>query len=38
MRIAAYGYILERGAIAAEGIADQLLQQDLVRQSYLGTI
>jgi branched-chain amino acid transport system ATP-binding protein len=38
MRIAAYGYILERGAIAAEGIADQLLQQDLVRRSYLGTI
>jgi branched-chain amino acid transport system ATP-binding protein len=38
MRIAAYGYILERGAIAAEGIADQLVQRDLVRQSYLGTI
>jgi len=38
MRIAAYGYILERGAIAAEGIADQLLKQDLVRKSYLGTI
>jgi branched-chain amino acid transport system ATP-binding protein len=38
MRIAAYSYILERGAIAAEGLADQLLQQDLVRRSYLGTI
>ena len=38
MRIATYSYVLERGAIAAEGIADQLLKLDLVRRSYLGTI
>ena len=36
MRIATYSYVLERGAIAAEGIADQLLKLDLVRRSYLG--
>ena len=38
MRIATYSYVLERGSIAAEGTGDRLLQSDVVRQSYLGTI
>jgi branched-chain amino acid transport system ATP-binding protein len=38
MRIATYSYVLERGSIAAEGAGDRLLESDIVRQSYLGTI
>jgi branched-chain amino acid transport system ATP-binding protein len=38
MRIATYSYVLERGMVAAEGAGEQLLQSDIVRQSYLGTI
>jgi branched-chain amino acid transport system ATP-binding protein len=38
MRIATYSYIMERGAVAAEGAGDDLLKSDIVRQSYLGTI
>ncbi len=38
MRIASYSYVLERGSIAAEGSGERLLQSDIIRQSYLGTI
>jgi branched-chain amino acid transport system ATP-binding protein len=38
MRIATYSYVLERGAVAAEGAGDGLLKSDIVRQSYLGAI
>ncbi|HEY1748238.1 MAG TPA: ABC transporter ATP-binding protein, partial [Xanthobacteraceae bacterium] len=38
MRIATYGYVMERGSIAAEGAADRLLHSDVIRQSYLGKI
>ena len=38
MRIATYSYVLERGSIAAEGTGQRLLQSDIIRQSYLGTI
>jgi branched-chain amino acid transport system ATP-binding protein len=38
MRIASYSYVLERGSIAAEGPGERLLQSDIIRQSYLGTI
>jgi branched-chain amino acid transport system ATP-binding protein len=38
MRIATYSYVLERGSIAAEGAGDALLQSDVIRKSYLGTI
>jgi branched-chain amino acid transport system ATP-binding protein len=38
MRLATYSYVLERGSIAAEGTGQRLLQSDMIRQSYLGTI
>ena len=38
MRIATYSYVLERGSIAAEGTGQRLLESDIIRQSYLGTI
>ncbi len=38
MRVASYSYVLERGSIAAEGSGERLLQSDIIRQSYLGTI
>jgi branched-chain amino acid transport system ATP-binding protein len=38
MRIASYSYVLERGSIAAQGSGEHLLQSDVIRQSYLGTI
>ena len=38
IRIASYSYVLERGSIAAEGSGERLLQSDIIRQSYLGTI
>jgi branched-chain amino acid transport system ATP-binding protein len=38
MRIAKYSYVLERGTIVAEGPGERLLQSDIVRKSYLGTI
>jgi branched-chain amino acid transport system ATP-binding protein len=38
MRIADYSYVLEQGAVAAEGPGDQLLQTDVIRRSYLGTL
>ena len=38
MRIATYSYVLERGSIVAEGPGERLLQSDIIRQSYLGTI
>jgi branched-chain amino acid transport system ATP-binding protein len=38
MRIATYSYVLERGSIAAEGEGERLLQSDVIRQSYLGTV
>jgi branched-chain amino acid transport system ATP-binding protein len=38
MRIATYSYVLERGSIVAEGSGERLLQSDIIRQSYLGTI
>ena len=38
MRIATYSYVLERGSIVAEGTGRELLQTDIIRQSYLGTV
>ena len=38
MRVASYSYVLERGSIATEGSGERLLQSDIIRQSYLGTI
>jgi branched-chain amino acid transport system ATP-binding protein len=38
MRVAAYSYVLERGSIAAEGVGERLLETDIIRRSYLGTI
>ncbi len=38
MRLATYSYVLEHGSIAAEGTGQRLLQSDMIRQSYLGTI
>jgi len=38
MRVAAYSYVLERGLIAAEGVGERLLETDIIRRSYLGTI
>jgi branched-chain amino acid transport system ATP-binding protein len=38
MRLATYSYVLERGTIIAEGAGMQLLQSDIIRKSYLGTI
>jgi branched-chain amino acid transport system ATP-binding protein len=38
VRIATYSYVLERGSIAAEGAGERLLETDVIRQSYLGTI
>jgi branched-chain amino acid transport system ATP-binding protein len=34
--LADYGYVLENGRIALEGTGEQLLQDDGVRQAYLG--
>jgi branched-chain amino acid transport system ATP-binding protein len=38
MRIATYSYVLQRGSIAAQGAGERLLQSEIIRQSYLGTI
>ena len=38
MRIAKYSYVLDRGSVAAEGAGEKLLQSDIIRKSYLGTI
>jgi len=38
LRIATYCYVLERGSVAAQGAGEQLLQSDVIRQSYLGTM
>jgi branched-chain amino acid transport system ATP-binding protein len=38
MRVATYSYVLERGSIVAEGVGERLLETDIIRQSYLGTI
>ncbi len=36
LKLADYGYVLENGAIALEGEADSLLENDEVRKRYLG--
>jgi branched-chain amino acid transport system ATP-binding protein len=38
MRIATYSYVLDRGAVAAEGAGERLLQSDVIRKAYLGTM
>jgi branched-chain amino acid transport system ATP-binding protein len=38
MRIAEYSYVLDRGAVAAEGAGERLLQSDIIRKAYLGTM
>jgi branched-chain amino acid transport system ATP-binding protein len=36
LSLADTGYVLETGRIVLEGAADRLLEEDMVRQSYLG--
>ena len=36
LAIADHGYVLERGAIVAEGAGSELLGTDVVRRAYLG--
>jgi branched-chain amino acid transport system ATP-binding protein len=38
LKIAHYGYVLETGKIVLENIADNLLQNEDVRKSYLGEV
>jgi branched-chain amino acid transport system ATP-binding protein len=38
MRISNYSYVIERGAIVAQGHGKELLDTDIIRQAYLGTI
>ena len=37
LQIASRGYVLERGAVVAEGGPEHLLQNDMIQQTYLGT-
>lgn len=37
LRLAHRGYVLESGAVVAEGTADELQRDDLIRKAYLGT-
>lgn len=36
LSVADYGYVLENGRVALEGAAEMLIEDDYVRQTYLG--